>query len=436
MLPSDDAAILQQTLLEEEEDEAEEQLEGLALALGGLILHGAEESRRLRSERRHERRLYLVRPDLLPNPRRSTPWQRMYTRRNNRAFITTMSLDVATFESILDNGFAATWNSTPIPRNDVPTNAEPVLGRRSLDAAGALGLLLHFLSSTMREISLMQIFALIPTTVSRYITFARQILLQTLRLMDDARIQWPTGDEFHENNVLVTNRHPLLTGAFGTMDGLNLPVETSEDQEIENATYNGWLSEHFISNVIVFGATGEIIACLTNAPGSWHDSRVARKIYEKLEHETPEGYYLVTDTAFPRGTDRIHGRIKAPIKSGAALPRDRRERDEFMQFNNQLLSYRQTAEWGNRGLQGSFGRLRMPLPIDNVDARGDLLEICFRLYNLRARKVGLNQIREVYMPIWQVGEQERIWNHFEDMLFSEQRRKDRVAQFHMIVDFN
>jgi hypothetical protein len=175
---------------------------------------------------------------------------------------------------------------------------------------------------------------------------------------------------------------------------------------------------------------------LTNAPGSWHDSRVARKIYEKLEFETPDGYYLVTDTAFPRGTNRIQGRIKAPIKSGTTLPRDRRERDEFMQFNNQLLSYRQTAEWGNRGLQGSFGRLRMPLPIDEIDARGDLLEICFRLYNLRARKVGLNQIREVYMPIWQAGEQERIWNNFEDMLFSEQRRQDRVAQFHLVINFN
>lgn len=173
-----------------------------------------------------------------------------------------------------------------------------------------------------------------------------------------------------------------------------------------------------------------------NLPGSWHDSRVARAIYEKLEHHTPEGYYLVTDTAFPRGTNRVQEHIKAPIKSGARLPADKKERDEFLHFNNQLTSYRQTAEWGNRGLQGSFGRLRMPLPIDDVSARGDMLEICFCLYNLRAREVGLNQIREVYMPIWKAGEQERVWNHFEDMLFSEQLQKDRVAQFHLFVDFD
>ncbi|OAX31026.1 hypothetical protein K503DRAFT_654790, partial [Rhizopogon vinicolor AM-OR11-026] len=53
--------------------------------------------------------------------------------------------------------------------------------------------------------------------------------------------------EFQVLNGLVIARHPLLTGGFGTLDGLNLPVETSQDQEIENATYNGWLHDHFVS---------------------------------------------------------------------------------------------------------------------------------------------------------------------------------------------
>lgn len=163
---------------------------------------------------------------------------------------------------------------------------------------------------------------------------------------------------------------------------------------------------------------------------------MARAVYKKLEHDTPEGYYLVADTAFPRGTARVQMHIKAPIKSGARLPRDSRERDAFLRFNSQLTSFRQTAEWGNRSLQGSFGRLRMPLPIGNIAARGDLLEVCFRLYNLRAREVGLNQICEVYMPIWQAGDQELIWNHFEDVFFGDQRKLDRVSKFHLSVEFN
>lgn len=255
----EEAYLLDLFLAEEEEDDAEEQLEELALLIGAAALFGIEESRRLRSERRRIRRLYVIRADLLPNPRSKTPWQRLYAGKNDRAFITTMSLDVQVFENILSMGFEYLWNTTSIPRPDVSPTSAPTPYRRSLDAAGALGLMLHYLSSTMREVSLAEIFALIPSTVSRYIIFARTILLQTLQSMYSARIQWLAGDEFHENNVLVTNRHPLLTGAFGTMDGLNLPVETSADEEIENATYNGWLSEHFISNVIVYSASGTLL---------------------------------------------------------------------------------------------------------------------------------------------------------------------------------
>jgi len=127
----------------------------------------------------------------------------------------------------------------------------------------------------------------------------------------------------------------LLIGAFGGIDGLNLPTQTSDDPEIENTTYNGWLSEHFISSVLAFSSEGRlqymsifpsllrrshiigvIIDVNTNAPGSWHDSRVAQPMYEKLLTKTPDGFYLVADTAFPRGSLDIAGRIEAPIKHG------------------------------------------------------------------------------------------------------------------------
>jgi hypothetical protein len=170
-----------------------------------------------------------------------------------------MGFNVATFDSILESGFEDHWNTTPIPRNDVSSSGIPYQSRRSLDAAGALGLVLHYITSTMLDVSLMQIFALIPSTVSRYINFTIEILLQTLREMPDARIQWLAGEEFQQSSNLIMERHPLLDGAFGSMDGLNLAVQTSTDQEIKNATYNGWLSEHFISNVFAFAASGAYI---------------------------------------------------------------------------------------------------------------------------------------------------------------------------------
>jgi hypothetical protein len=81
------------------------------------------------------------------------------------------------------------------------------------------------------------------------ITFGMKFLLTTLRTMPDAAILWPSGDDFFLYNDLIVARHPRLTGAFASIDGLNLACQTSEDDEIENATYNGWLCEHFVSSV-------------------------------------------------------------------------------------------------------------------------------------------------------------------------------------------
>jgi hypothetical protein len=110
--------------------------------------------------------------------------------------------------------------------------------------------------------------------------------------------------------------------------------------------------------------------------------------------------------------------------------------EERLKINRQLLSYRQTAEWGNRALQGSFGRLRIPLEAKHKDDRADLLEICLRLHNLRCRWVGFNQIQSVYDKQCDGNPDElHIWQQFEDILFSEQRRMDRVSRFHIVAEY-
>ncbi|KAF7371843.1 hypothetical protein MVEN_00041100 [Mycena venus] len=343
-----DAFFVCQYLEDIQDDEMDEQLvPGTVMAIMTL---GAIEAHRLRTERQQPSRLYLCCPQLPRNPRGTTSWQILYGSHNDRAFITTMGFDVATFDIILAAGFDDVWNTTPIPREDARGTGKTRPGARSLDTSGALGQLLHYLNSTMREISLQQIFALIPSTISRYITFGLGLLLQVLRRMPQARIKWPQEnderDDFAEYNALIVARHPLLDGAF-----------TSDDMEIENATFNGWLSEHYISSVVSFAPKGNVIAAKINAPGSWHDSCIAQPIYEKLQTRTPDGFYLVADTVFPRGAKQIEGKIRAPIKTGQRMQGTTEEIEERLAFDRQLLSYRQTAEWGMRGLQGSFGRL-------------------------------------------------------------------------------
>jgi len=150
-----------------------------------------------------------------------------------------MGIDVETFHYILDSGFRELWTTTPIPWGDLPGTAVPWLSHRSLDESGALGLVLHYLNSTMLDISLMEIFALIPSTITQYIQFSVTILLAVLRLrtIPEAEVRYPEGEEFQDNNNLIVARHPLLMGAFGSMDSLNLAVQESSDQEVENATF-------------------------------------------------------------------------------------------------------------------------------------------------------------------------------------------------------
>ena len=110
----------------------------------------------------------------------------------------------------------------------------------------------------MLEISLQQIFALTPSTVSWYLGFARKILLETIRDMEEGAIRLPqTLQEFAAESRLICERHPLLEGAFGAIDGLALVAQEADDPEVENATYNGWKSGHTINNVLVFSPRGK-----------------------------------------------------------------------------------------------------------------------------------------------------------------------------------
>ena len=73
----------------------------------------------------------------------------------------------------------------------------------------------------------------------------------------------------------------------------------------------------------------------------------------------------------------------------------------------------------------------MPLEIQDMEKRADLIECCFRLHNLHTQLVGINQIKNVCVPMWCEGDNKRIWEGFEDILFSDQRKCDHVRAFHM-----
>ncbi|KDN41846.1 hypothetical protein RSAG8_07217, partial [Rhizoctonia solani AG-8 WAC10335] len=225
---------------------------------------------------RRSRRHYLKRAELMPAPHTESPWQSIYQSQEDRALITTMGVDVTTFEFILDHGFHTAWNTYTIPWGDVNPEGLTRLGRRSLDAEGALRLFLHYLSGTMGETNLQQVFALVPSVVSRYIKFAMGIMLALLRRLPDGRITWPTAEKMQEYSDVINKHHPAITGAFGFLDGLSLlPHIMDGCMHIRLVIF---LSLHQMVKLPV----GTIIVAKINAPGSWHDSRVATHIYRNL----------------------------------------------------------------------------------------------------------------------------------------------------------
>ena len=139
------------------------------LLCAAILGHGILESRRIRADRSRANRHYLTRSVLLPDPRGRTPWQRLYASCNDKALITVVGLDFSTFHLILNSGFERSWTQTVIPRADILSGGNARQQRRSLNAAGALGLILYHLTSTVPPNALALTFALVPTSVGQVI---------------------------------------------------------------------------------------------------------------------------------------------------------------------------------------------------------------------------------------------------------------------------
>ena len=197
---------------------------------------------------------------------------------------------------------------------------------------------------------------------------------------------------------------------------------------MQNAYYNGWTCFHYCSNILTFAPDGSILHAVLNAPGSWHDSNVAEQFYSKLLHNTPDGYRVISDTAFPRCTNRLNYRIVAPFKKGDRLPLEAREYAQLKVFNDQLVSARQAAEWGMRALQGSFGRLKLPMPATDHNYQAEVLELAICLHQVRCCGVRINQTQHVYEAVEK--EYNLIGRKFHRMLFSQIEQACHINRYY------
>ncbi len=82
---------------------------------------------------------------------------------------------------------------------------------------------------------------------------------------------------------------------------------------------------------------------------------------------------------------------------GSSAP-TRAERMMELRKKREATLTRQTAEWGMLTMQTSFPRIRDRFVYEERGERRIVLKMFVLLYNLRARMVGINQIRNTYMP--------------------------------------
>jgi hypothetical protein len=174
---------------------------------------------------------YLTQSDIPCNPMLDSAWASLWRSQSDRAFITTMGLDVTTFDDLLGR-FADRWNFSTIDWANVNRHGKPQIGRRLLDASGCLGLVLHWLCLTMASYTLQQLFAITPAVCLRYLLTGLQHLLLCLREHPQARFLWPTTkDKAPRHSKQIERKFPCLTNCIGFVDGVNLPVSVSADEE-------------------------------------------------------------------------------------------------------------------------------------------------------------------------------------------------------------
>ena len=263
-----------------------------------------------------------------------------------------------------------------------------------MDATQCLALCLAWTRSQETLSWLTMIFGVTASVGSLFIRFGRRILVRVLRSSSVSAVTMPSVADINRFKDAFRARHPLLRNAFCVADGLILRLEQSGDAMLQNAFYNGWTHDHYVSNIFLFAPNGRIIACALNAPGSFHNSTIADfgDIYAKLARAYEEtGGRCVVDSAFCRARHPYlikSGEVAENVDAGSA------EHEAV----RQATSARQAAEWGMHALQASFPRLKVRMLYEERGERRLILLTIVYLFNYRTAIVGLNQILGVFMP--------------------------------------
>jgi hypothetical protein len=343
---------------------------------------------------------HRYRSEVLSGPG-SSPMARILASRNDAAYRIAFCVSVGTFDMLAEEA------RTRMPTRDASAShrGRPV----QLDHEMTLALGLKFLLTKGTLAQLSTDFGVTATIVSDALWGAAgapgilPTLLDILREVPEARIEWPSHDDIGENAARVNARYPPpprpgggIVAVFAWIDGVYLPIVTPTDETLQMYYYNGYRGYCGVNCLIVFDPTGCIIWASINHNGRTNDATISHQFAREIlrKGHVPLGHTIAGDHGFY--IRAFLDFYDTPLtdyseRSDDALVLECQER-----FSAWLTIVRQAAEWGMGSLQKVFKRLTTPLPQD-ATKRATIIECTMRLHNLRTRRDGQNQTKTVYL---------------------------------------
>ena len=355
------------------------------------FLHSLSKRQRRRRQRRIPREALLT-IDV-------SPWRKLLNSRHDGALITATGFDMSSLSSIFARFAPLFDNNSPFV-SDCISPINPKRGRkRKIRHEDCVGLTLMW-TRTRGAVTLLQmIFGMTRTNFDLYLKFGIRIMIELYARHPLAKLGLPTAEKVAEYKEAVAARHPHLQDVCFTMDGLKLYIEKPSDEKTQSRFYNGWTHGHYVTSVFVFAPDGTIVFAFYNLPGCIHDSQTAHmgEIYKKLAlvYELYGGKCTVDDAFAKVSREYL---IKSSQDKNYSNAETRAEQIADIAQKRDATSMRQSAEWGMRLLQASIPRLKDTIRFEDRGDRGLMLKLAVLLVNLRSRMVGINQIRNVYMP--------------------------------------
>lgn len=142
----------------------------------------------------------------------------------------------------------------------------------------ALKSLIFYFAWTRRRGSihvLSLIFGVTVSVSSLFIRFGRRILIQVLCNDGIEKAVVPSDAEIDEFKGAFRSRHSARSDVFCVAEVLKLMLQQSGGVTIQNQFFNGWMHDHYVSNLFIFTTNVRMIASTVNTPRCLHNSTIA-----------------------------------------------------------------------------------------------------------------------------------------------------------------